>query len=68
MFERFLDDVVDEHSVRRRRAGDEFIAMDTLDLLLDLDDPNLEVPIERDGVKAFTQAAAADEGVEGVGC
>ncbi|XP_066392960.1 trimethyltridecatetraene synthase-like isoform X1 [Miscanthus floridulus] len=55
MFDRFLDDVVDEHSERRRRAGDKFVATDAVDLLLELaDDPNLEVPIERDGVKAFT--------------
>jgi hypothetical protein len=60
MFDRFLDDVVDEHSERRRRAGDEFVAMDAVDLLLELaQDPNLEVPIQRDGVKAFTLVCKA---------
>jgi hypothetical protein len=60
MFDRFLDDVVDEHSERRLRAGDKFVAMDAVDLLLELaDDPNLEVPIQRDGVKAFTLVCKA---------
>ncbi|CAD6226647.1 unnamed protein product [Miscanthus lutarioriparius] len=55
MFDHFLDNVVDEHSERRWREGEEFVAADAVDLLLELaDDPNLEVPIQRDGVKAFT--------------
>ncbi|KAG0541745.1 hypothetical protein BDA96_02G044000 [Sorghum bicolor] len=55
MFDHFLDNVVDEHSERRWREGDAFVAMDAVDLLLELaDDPNLEVPIQRDGIKAFT--------------
>jgi hypothetical protein len=54
MFDRFLEHVVDEHSQRRRREGDKFVAADMVDLLLELaDDPNLEVPIKRDGVKGF---------------
>ncbi|TKV95987.1 hypothetical protein SEVIR_9G399700v4 [Setaria viridis] len=54
-FDRFLEQVLDEHNERRRREGEEFAAMDMVDLLLELaDDPNLEVPIERDGVKGFT--------------
>jgi len=54
-FDHFLDNVVDEHSERRWREGEEFVAADAVDLLLELaDDPNLEVPIQRDGVKAFT--------------
>ncbi|XP_066387914.1 trimethyltridecatetraene synthase-like [Miscanthus floridulus] len=57
MFDRFLEHVVIEHidQRRRRREGEEFAAMDMLDLLLELaDDPDLEVPIQRDGVKGFT--------------
>ncbi|RCV44717.1 hypothetical protein SETIT_9G396900v2 [Setaria italica] len=55
MFDRFLEYVLDEHNERRRREGKEFIATDMVDVLLELaDDPNLEVPIGRDGVKGFT--------------
>ncbi|WVZ61992.1 hypothetical protein U9M48_011794 [Paspalum notatum var. saurae] len=55
MFDRFLDHVLDEHDGRRRREGEGFVAMDMVDLLLELaDDPDLEVPIQRHGVKAFT--------------
>ncbi|KAF8714163.1 hypothetical protein HU200_028174 [Digitaria exilis] len=55
MFDRFLEHVVDEHDERRRREGQAFVAKDMVDLLLELaDDPNLEAPIERNGVKAFT--------------
>ncbi|PUZ41010.1 hypothetical protein GQ55_9G468900 [Panicum hallii var. hallii] len=55
MFDRFLEHVLDEHNERRRREGDGFVATDMVDLLLELaDDPGLEVPIERDGVKGFT--------------
>ncbi|KAG0551022.1 hypothetical protein BDA96_01G388100 [Sorghum bicolor] len=54
MFDRFLEHVVEEHSQRRRREGDKFVAADMVDLLLELaDDPKLEVPIKRDGVKGF---------------
>nr|CAB3452009.1 unnamed protein product [Digitaria exilis] len=43
------------HDERRRREGQAFVAKDMVDLLLELaDDPNLEAPIERNGVKAFT--------------
>ncbi|CAL4922772.1 unnamed protein product [Urochloa decumbens] len=55
MLDRFLDHVVDEHGERRRREGEGFVPRDMVDLLLQLaDDPNLEVPIERDGIKALT--------------
>ncbi|CAN6282990.1 unnamed protein product [Urochloa humidicola] len=55
MLDPFLDNVVDEHSERRLREGENFVAMDAVDMLLELaDDPNLEAPIHRDGVKAFT--------------
>ncbi|CAL4939531.1 unnamed protein product [Urochloa decumbens] len=54
MLDRFLDHVVDEHDERRRREGEGFVPRDMVDLLLQLaGDPNLEVPIERDGVKAI---------------
>ncbi|CAN6325155.1 unnamed protein product [Urochloa humidicola] len=54
-FDRFLERVLEEHEERRRREGKGFAAVDMVDLLLELaDDPNLEVPIERDGVKGFT--------------
>uniref|UniRef100_A0A0A9EN88 Uncharacterized protein n=1 Tax=Arundo donax TaxID=35708 RepID=A0A0A9EN88_ARUDO len=55
MFDRFLEHLVEEHNERRRREGEAFVATHILDVLLELaDDPNLEVPIERDGVKGYT--------------
>ena len=55
MLDRFLEHVLDEHNERRRREGQGFVAMDMMDVLLELaDDPNLEVPINRDNVKGFT--------------
>ncbi|GJN31512.1 hypothetical protein PR202_gb19921 [Eleusine coracana subsp. coracana] len=55
MFDRFLEHVLDEHAQRRRREGEAFVAKDMVDLLLELaDDPNLKVPIKRDGVKGHT--------------
>jgi typhasterol/6-deoxotyphasterol 2alpha-hydroxylase len=56
MFDRFLEHVVDEHSQRRRREGDSFVAKDMVDVLLQFaSDPGLEVKLNREGVKAFTQ-------------
>ncbi|CAN6203284.1 unnamed protein product [Urochloa humidicola] len=53
--DRFLEHVVEEHGERRRREGDKFVATDMVDILLEhADDPSLEVPIQRDGIKAFT--------------
>lgn len=61
MFDRFLEHVVDEHDQRRRREGDGFVPADMVDLLLELaDDPKLEVPIERDGVKGFALVRLAN--------
>ncbi|KAI3716373.1 hypothetical protein L6452_23664 [Arctium lappa] len=55
-FDRFLEHVLDEHNERRRAAGENFVATDMVDLLLQLaDDSNLDVKLERHGVKAFTQ-------------
>lgn len=54
MFDRFLEHVLDEHDGRRRREGERFVPVDVVDQLLQLaDDPDLEVPIQRDGIKAF---------------
>ncbi|KAI7746132.1 hypothetical protein M8C21_032311, partial [Ambrosia artemisiifolia] len=55
-FDRFLEHVLDEHNARRTAEGEAFVATDMVDLLLQVaDDPNLDVKIERHGVKAFTQ-------------
>ncbi|KAE7999040.1 hypothetical protein FH972_003525 [Carpinus fangiana] len=54
-FDRFLEHVLDEHIANRKEAKDD-AAKDMVDLLLDLaEDPNLDVKLERHGVKAFTQ-------------
>ncbi|CAL5081654.1 unnamed protein product [Urochloa decumbens] len=56
MFDRFMENVVEEHDQRRRREGDAFVARDMVDRLLQLaDDPTLEVKLTRNSVKAFTQ-------------
>ncbi|KAF8779771.1 hypothetical protein HU200_002273 [Digitaria exilis] len=48
-----MENVVEEHSQRRQREGDAFVAKDMIDRLLQLaDDPNLEVKLTRDSVKA----------------
>jgi hypothetical protein len=59
MFDRFLEHVVEEHSERRRRDGKCFVAKDMVDVLLEFaSDPSLEVKLNREGVKAFTQVSA----------
>ncbi|KAM0879803.1 hypothetical protein ACQ4PT_033985 [Festuca glaucescens] len=56
MFDRFLEHVVGEHSERRRRDGESFVANDMVDVLLQFaSNPDLEVKLNREGVKAFTQ-------------
>ncbi|XP_025822033.1 flavonoid 3'-monooxygenase-like [Panicum hallii] len=56
MFDAFMEHVLDEHSERRQREGEGFVARDMVDVLMQLaDDPTLEVKIGRVGVKAFTQ-------------
>ncbi|KAM0953041.1 putative flavonoid 3'-monooxygenase [Dioscorea sansibarensis] len=54
-FDRFLEHVLDEHNERMVSEGESFVAKDMVDVLLQLAaDPNLEVNLSRDGVKAFT--------------
>ncbi|EAZ44883.1 hypothetical protein OsJ_29523 [Oryza sativa Japonica Group] len=54
--DRFMEHVLDEHDKVRRQQGDRFAARDLVDVLLQLaDDPNLEVQLRRDNVKALTQ-------------
>ncbi|XP_073009296.1 trimethyltridecatetraene synthase-like [Typha latifolia] len=55
-FDRFLEHVLDEHNERRYKEGEDFVAKDMVDVLLQLaDDPNLEIKLKREGVKGFTQ-------------
>jgi cytochrome P450 len=54
-FDRFLEHVLDEHN-QKRRSVENYVADDMVDVLLQLaDDPDLEVKLQRHGVKAFTQ-------------
>lgn len=54
-FDRFLEHVLDEHE-QMRKGAENYAAKDMVDVLLQLaEDPNLEVKVERHGVKAFTQ-------------
>ncbi|XP_021864016.2 trimethyltridecatetraene synthase-like [Spinacia oleracea] len=59
-FDKFLEHVLDEHNARREKEKDDWVAKDMVDVLLQLaDDPNLEVKLERIGVKAFCQDLVA---------
>ncbi|KAI5665391.1 hypothetical protein M9H77_15244 [Catharanthus roseus] len=56
-FDRFLEHVLDEHIARRKQSSnkEDYGSKDMVDVLLELaDDPNLEIKLERNGVKAFT--------------
>ncbi|THG23636.1 hypothetical protein TEA_014908 [Camellia sinensis var. sinensis] len=54
-FERFHDLVLGEHIARKEEEKD-FVAKDMVDVLLQLlDDPNLEIKLNGDSVKAFIQ-------------
>ncbi|KAK8592543.1 hypothetical protein V6N13_063120 [Hibiscus sabdariffa] len=54
-FDRFLEHVLDEHIARRREVKD-YVAKDMVDVLLQLaEDPNLDVKLERNRVKAISQ-------------
>jgi cytochrome P450 len=61
MYDRFNEQILDEHEERRRRAGSgEFVASDLVDVLLQLTEEgrssdSSEAKLTRDGVKAFTQ-------------
>ncbi|OAY53220.1 trimethyltridecatetraene synthase [Manihot esculenta] len=58
-FNRFLEHVLDEHD-GRRKGVENYVAKDMVDVLLQLaEDPNLEVKLERNGVKGFTQDMVA---------
>ncbi|KAG9457316.1 hypothetical protein H6P81_001824 [Aristolochia fimbriata] len=55
-FDRFLEQVLDEHNAVRAKLGKDFVPRDMVDVLLQFaDDPTLDVKISRNGVKAFTQ-------------
>ncbi|RAL42454.1 hypothetical protein DM860_016741 [Cuscuta australis] len=55
-FDTFLEHVLEDHIDRMVAEGDKFVAMDMVDVLLQLaDDPSNEIKIGRDGVKGFTQ-------------
>ncbi|KAF5748420.1 Cytochrome P450 superfamily protein isoform 1 [Tripterygium wilfordii] len=54
-FDRFHDHVLDEHKARKAGVKD-FVPKDMVDLLLQLsDDPSLDVNLNYDSVKGFTQ-------------
>jgi cytochrome P450 len=61
MYDRFFEQILDEHEERRRRAvAGEFVASDLVDVLLQLAEegraePSSEAKLTRDGVKAFIQ-------------
>ncbi|TKY64256.1 Flavonoid 3'-monooxygenase [Spatholobus suberectus] len=53
--DRFMEHVLDEH-IERKKAVKDYVAKDMVDVLLQLaEDPTLDVKLERNGVKAFTQ-------------
>uniref|UniRef100_A0A7N0T2E2 Flavonoid 3'-monooxygenase n=1 Tax=Kalanchoe fedtschenkoi TaxID=63787 RepID=A0A7N0T2E2_KALFE len=55
-FDRFLEHVLTEHQERRQSSKGSFVATDMVDVLLEFaDNPELDVKLERHGVKAFTQ-------------
>uniref|UniRef100_A0A7N0U8F0 Cytochrome P450 n=1 Tax=Kalanchoe fedtschenkoi TaxID=63787 RepID=A0A7N0U8F0_KALFE len=52
----FLEHVMNEHTERRQRLKEKFVASDMMDVLLEFaDNPDLEVKLGRDNIKAFTQ-------------
>ncbi|XP_073014403.1 trimethyltridecatetraene synthase-like [Typha latifolia] len=55
-FDRFLEHVLDEHKKRSYEEGEDLVAKDIVNVLLQFaDDPNLEVKLQREGIKAFIQ-------------
>ncbi|KAK9131415.1 hypothetical protein Sjap_011902 [Stephania japonica] len=58
--DRFLEHVIDEHNKRREAEKDGWAPRDMVDVLLQfVDDPNLEVKINRTSVKAVSQDIVA---------
>jgi hypothetical protein len=54
----FMEHALEEHHARRKGLKD-YEPRDMLDILLQVaDDPNLEVKLDRIGVKAFTQVCS----------
>ncbi|KAH6795333.1 hypothetical protein C2S51_036319 [Perilla frutescens var. frutescens] len=54
--DKFLDYVIDDHQARRVAEKDNFVEKDVVDTLLQLaEDPNLEVKLTRDCIKALIQ-------------
>ncbi|GJN05390.1 hypothetical protein PR202_ga23011 [Eleusine coracana subsp. coracana] len=54
MMDAFLEHMLNEHDARRLQEGESFVPKDMVDVLLQLaDDPNMEIPITRDGIKGF---------------
>ena len=54
-FDLLHDYILDEHKARKKEETN-FVPKDMVDLLLQLvDDPDLEVKLNRDSVKGFTQ-------------
>uniref|UniRef100_A0A7N0U8N4 Cytochrome P450 n=1 Tax=Kalanchoe fedtschenkoi TaxID=63787 RepID=A0A7N0U8N4_KALFE len=52
----FLQHVLNEHIERRQRLEEKFVATDLVDVLLEFaDQPDLDVKLERDNIKALTQ-------------
>lgn len=55
-FDRFHDHVFDEHKANRKGNLKDFVPKDMVDLLLQMaDDPNLDVKLNYDSVRGFTQ-------------
>lgn len=54
LMDTFLEHMLKEHDERRLQEGESFVPKDMVDVLLQLaDDPNMEIPIKRDGIKGF---------------
>ncbi|CAN6203077.1 unnamed protein product [Urochloa humidicola] len=56
LFDRFYEQILDEHEEQRRIAAGEFVASDLVDVLMELAEKGVsEAKLTRDGVKAFIQ-------------
>ncbi|GFP88699.1 flavonoid 3' 5'-hydroxylase 2 [Phtheirospermum japonicum] len=55
-FDGFLEHVLNEHEERRKKSEGNYVSRDMVDVLLEFaENPDLEVKLERHGVKAFIQ-------------